>query len=145
MISRNIFDNSCNCTEHDYSYVLTTFCDNGCRTIGLSDYRVVGLSGCRTIGSSDYRAVGISGRRNIRLEPKKGVGRGEFGGNNRKILWTRSMRCSENILNLWRLMERQLTSKRMGGVGKGGGGECLPSIHPTWSTPGLIDFNRIFV
>ena len=26
----------------------------------------VGLSGCRTIGPSDYRAVGLSGRRNIR-------------------------------------------------------------------------------
>ena len=29
----------------------------------------VGLSGCRTIGPSDYRAVGLSGRRNIRRSP----------------------------------------------------------------------------
>ena len=29
----------------------------------------VGLSGCRNIGPSDYRAVGLLGPRNIRLEP----------------------------------------------------------------------------
>ena len=60
-LSRNIFLNLLN---YDYSYVFTTFSINGCRTIGLSDYRVVGLSGCRTIGLSDYRAVGILGLRN---------------------------------------------------------------------------------
>ena len=58
-----------NLLNYDYSYVFMAFRINGCRTIGrrtigLSDYQVVGLSGCRTIGLSDYRAVWILG-----LEP----------------------------------------------------------------------------
>ena len=47
-------DNSLNCTHTTIPMYIRY---NGCRTIGLSDYRAVGLPGCRTIGSSEYKAV----------------------------------------------------------------------------------------
>ena len=47
---------------------------SGRQTIGLSDYRAVGLTGCRTIGPSDCRAVGVSGRRTIGLSEYRAVG-----------------------------------------------------------------------
>ena len=53
-------DNSLNCTRMTIPMHLRTPVLLG-----------VGLSGCRTIGPSDYRAVGLSGRRNIRRSPLK--------------------------------------------------------------------------
>ena len=47
---------------------------SNCRTIGLSDYRTVGLSDCRTIGLSDYRTVGLSDCRTIGLSDYRTVG-----------------------------------------------------------------------
>ena len=61
MISRNIFCNWLNCTETTIPMYLRPSVLMG-----------VKLSGCRTIGSSDYRAVGILGLCGI-ASSRKGI------------------------------------------------------------------------
>ena len=59
LVKRRLMDdNSLNCMRTTFPMYLRTPVLLG-----------VGLSGCRTIGPSDYRAVGLSGRRNIRRSP----------------------------------------------------------------------------